>query len=55
MPLLLLTTIGARSARPRTTPLAYHRDGSRYFVIASNGGAPPHPDWFRNLRSHPRT
>jgi deazaflavin-dependent oxidoreductase (nitroreductase family) len=55
MQLLLLTTIGAKSGRPHTTPLAYHEDGDRYFVIASNGGAPTNPDWYHNLRTHPRT
>jgi deazaflavin-dependent oxidoreductase (nitroreductase family) len=53
MSLLLLTTIGAWSGRPRTTPLAYHRRGHRYLVIASNGGATRHPDWFRNLERNP--
>ena len=53
MPLLLLTTIDARSGRPRTTPLAYHRRGDRYLVIASNGGAARHPNWFRNLERDP--
>ena len=49
MRLLLLTTIDERSRKPRTTPLAYHRRGSRYLVIASNGGATRNPVWFRNL------
>ena len=49
MPLLLLTTIDRRSGQPRTTPLAYHRRGIRYLVIASNGGAERNPTWFRNL------
>ena len=49
MSLLLLTTIDARSGRPRTTPLAYHRHGDRYRIIASNGGAAKDPAWFRNL------
>jgi deazaflavin-dependent oxidoreductase (nitroreductase family) len=49
MSLLLLTTNDARSGRPRTTPLAFHRRGSRYLVIASNGGAANDPAWFRNL------
>jgi deazaflavin-dependent oxidoreductase (nitroreductase family) len=53
MSLLLLTTIDARSGRPRTTPLAYHRRGDRYLVIASNGGATRHPNWFRNLERDP--
>ena len=51
--LLLLTTIDARSGQPRTTPLAYHRRGHRYLVIASNGGAARNPAWFRNLERDP--
>ena len=53
MRLLLLTTFGARSGAPCTTPLAYHRRGSRYVVIASNGGAARHPSWFHNLERDP--
>ena len=53
MPLLLLTTIDTRSGQPRTTPLAYHRRGGRYLVIASNGGAVRDPAWFRNLEQDP--
>ncbi len=49
MPVLLLTTRGARSGRSHTTPLAYTRDGDRLFVIGSKGGSPTHPDWYRNL------
>jgi deazaflavin-dependent oxidoreductase (nitroreductase family) len=49
MSLLLLTTIDARTGRPRTTPVAYHRRSDRYVIIASNGGAARHPRWFRNL------
>src|SRR6266699_3503304 len=48
-PLLLLTTTGARSGQPRTTPMMYIPDGDRLLVIASNAGAPAHPDWYRNL------
>jgi deazaflavin-dependent oxidoreductase (nitroreductase family) len=51
--LLLLTTTGARSGQPRTTPMGYSRDGDRYLVVASNAGAPRHPDWYRNLVAHP--
>ncbi|MFD8478464.1 nitroreductase/quinone reductase family protein [Kitasatospora sp. NPDC059673] len=47
--ILLLTTAGRRTGRPRTTPLAYHRDGGRYLVFGSNGGAAEHPQWYRNL------
>jgi deazaflavin-dependent oxidoreductase (nitroreductase family) len=50
--LLLLTTRGAKSGRPHTTPLAYTRDGDRYVVIASKGGAPTHPDWYHNIVQH---
>lgn len=50
--LLLLTTRGAKSGRPHTTPLAYTRDGDRYVVIASKGGAPTHPDWYHNVVKH---
>jgi len=52
-PLLLLTTTGAKSGRRRTTPMMYVRDGNRLLVIASNAGAPTHPDWYRNLAAHP--
>ncbi|HZG02235.1 MAG TPA: nitroreductase/quinone reductase family protein [Streptomyces sp.] len=52
--LILLTTTGARSGAPHTTPLGYLPDGERILVIASAGGAPRHPDWFRNLLADPR-
>jgi deazaflavin-dependent oxidoreductase (nitroreductase family) len=52
-PVLILTTIGARSGQPRETPLVYTSDGDRLVVIASKGGAPTHPDWYRNLVAHP--
>jgi deazaflavin-dependent oxidoreductase (nitroreductase family) len=51
-PLLLLSTIGARTGLERLTPLAYTRDGERYVVIASNGGSTHHPAWFHNLLAH---
>jgi deazaflavin-dependent oxidoreductase (nitroreductase family) len=52
--LLLLTTVGARTGQPRTTPLMFHSDSDRWLVIASNIGAPRHPDWYLNLAAHPR-
>ncbi len=52
-PLLLLGTTGARTGRPRTTPLAYRRVGDRLYVIASAGGAVADPAWYLNLRAHP--
>lgn len=53
-PLLLLTTIGAKSGQCRTTPLGYMPEGDRLIVIASSGGAPTHPDWYHNLVAHPQ-
>ena len=53
-PLLLLTTTGRRSGEPRTTPMMYIPDGGRLLVIASNAGAPRHPDWYRNLVANPQ-
>lgn len=50
---LLLTTTGAKTGEQRTTPLVYTRDGDRYVIIASKGGAPTHPSWYHNLRAHP--
>jgi deazaflavin-dependent oxidoreductase (nitroreductase family) len=52
--LLLLTTRGKRSGKPRTTPLGYQPDGERLIVVASFMGAPKHPDWYLNLVAHPQ-
>ena len=49
--LLLLHTKGAKSGEPRINPVAYVRDGERWVVIASKGGAPTNPDWYYNLRA----
>ena len=51
--LMLLTTLGARSGRERTSPVMYHRDGERYVVVASKGGAPDNPGWYNNLKANP--
>lgn len=53
MPLLLLTTKGAKSGLSRTNPLAYLHDGDRYVIIASFAGAPKNPPWYHNLVAHP--
>jgi deazaflavin-dependent oxidoreductase (nitroreductase family) len=47
--ILLLTTKGRKTGKPRTTPLIYARDGDDYVIVASQGGAPEHPGWYRNL------
>jgi deazaflavin-dependent oxidoreductase (nitroreductase family) len=54
VPILLLTTTGRRSGEPRTTPLIFAPDGDDYLVIASQGGAPRHPNWYLNLLAEPR-
>jgi F420H(2)-dependent quinone reductase len=43
--LLVLTTIGRKSGVERDTPLFFFRDGDRFIIIASAGGAPKHPIW----------
>jgi deazaflavin-dependent oxidoreductase (nitroreductase family) len=49
VPVLILTTTGRRSGEPRATPLIYGRNGNEYLVVASDGGAPEPPAWYRNL------
>jgi len=51
--LLLLHTIGAKSNIERVNPVAYVRDGDRFVIIASKGGAPTNPNWYHNLVAHP--
>src|SRR6476620_2474405 len=53
VPTLLLNTKGRRSGQAYTTPLFYGTDGDRYLLVASNGGASGHPDWYRNLVEEP--
>lgn len=55
-PVLLLTTTGRKSGQPRTQPLIYVRDdaGTGAVLVASKGGAPEHPLWYRNLAANPR-
>jgi deazaflavin-dependent oxidoreductase (nitroreductase family) len=52
-PVLLLTTTGAKTARPHTTPTMYLLEDGRLYVFASKGGAPTHPDWYWNLLANP--
>jgi len=52
-PVILLTTIGARSGMPRTTPLNFTVDDERIVVIASKGGSATHPSWYYNLLANP--
>ncbi len=52
--LLLLHTTGAKTGKPRLTPLAYMPDGDELVVIASFGGAPKNPAWYHNLVVNPK-
>ena len=52
-PMVLLSTVGARSGQPRTSPLTYTSDGDRIVLIASRAGDQRHPDWYHNLVANP--
>jgi proline iminopeptidase len=51
--ILLLTTTGRVSGQETTTPLIFGFDGDNPVIVASQGGAPKHPGWYRNLRKNP--
>ena len=53
VPALLLTTTGRKSGERFIFPLFYGRTGDSYIVVASKGGAPEHPGWYRNLVANP--
>jgi deazaflavin-dependent oxidoreductase (nitroreductase family) len=53
VPSLLLTTTGRKSGERFIFPLFYGADGDSYIVVASKGGAPAHPSWYRNLVANP--
>jgi deazaflavin-dependent oxidoreductase (nitroreductase family) len=53
LPLLLLTTTGAKTGQHRIIPLGYMADGDRFIIVAAKGGAPAHPDWYHNLVAYP--
>ncbi len=53
VPSLLLTTTGRKSGEKYIFPLFYGNAGDSYFVIASKGGAPEHPGWYRNILANP--
>ena len=52
-PILLIHHSGAKSGKVRVNPVMYLKDGDRYLVFASKGGAPSNPDWYYNLKAHP--
>ena len=53
IPTLLLTTTGRRTGQKFIMPLIYGRSGADHVIVASKGGAPKHPGWYRNLVAHP--
>ena len=54
MPVIVLTSKGARTGKLRKTPLMRVEYDGRYAVVASQGGAPTHPVWYHNLLANPR-
>ena len=54
MPIVVLTSVGAKSGKLRKTPLMRVEHGGEYAVVASLGGAPQHPVWYHNLKQHPQ-
>ena len=52
-PILLISTIGAKSGQQRTNPLMYLEDSERCVVFASKGGGPTNPDWYHNIVANP--
>jgi len=54
MPIILLTTVGAKTGKLRKTPLMRVEHGGEYAVVASLGGAPKNPVWYWNIAKNPR-
>jgi deazaflavin-dependent oxidoreductase (nitroreductase family) len=52
-PIAILFTTGRTTAEQRANPLIFGRDGDDVVLVASKGGAPKHPGWYRNLRKNP--
>ena len=52
-PVIILTSVGARTGKLRKTPLMRVEHGGDYAVVASLGGAPNHPVWYYNLKANP--
>jgi F420H(2)-dependent quinone reductase len=53
MPIIVVTTRGAKSGKVRKNPVMRVEHGGEYALVASKGGAPGHPEWFHNLVAHP--
>jgi deazaflavin-dependent oxidoreductase (nitroreductase family) len=53
-PVVLLTTVGAKTGKLRKTPLMRVEHNGEYAIVASLGGAPKNPVWYYNVKAHPR-
>jgi deazaflavin-dependent oxidoreductase (nitroreductase family) len=54
VPIIVLTTVGAKTGKTRKTPLMRVEHDGRYAVVASLGGAPKNPVWYYNVKSEPK-
>jgi deazaflavin-dependent oxidoreductase (nitroreductase family) len=52
--MILVHHVGAKSGTERVSPMVYFPDGDRLLIVASKAGAPTNPDWYHNLKAHPR-
>jgi deazaflavin-dependent oxidoreductase (nitroreductase family) len=53
VPALLLTATGRTSGKPRSLPLIYGKSGDNHILVASKGGTPDNPEWYKNLLANP--
>lgn len=53
-PVILLTTVGAKTGKLRKTPLMRVEHNGEYAIVASLGGAPKNPVWYYNVKANPR-
>lgn len=53
VPVCLMTTTGRKSGEPRTVPLLHLPEGDRVLLVASQGGLPKHPQWYKNVLANP--
>lgn len=53
LPVVVVTSLGARSGKIRKTPLMRVEHEGAYALVASQGGAPVHPTWYHNVTQHP--
>jgi F420H(2)-dependent quinone reductase len=53
LPIIILTTLGAKSGKIRKTPLMRVEHDGKYAIVASKGGTPENPTWYYNVKAHP--